>query len=87
MLDAELDSHIDNEKHDKSIDCNYRNGHGAKKVKSSFGESEIKIPRDREGRKEVLGMWLGKNESSSFWMSVLTDLKALGVEDIFVSFL
>ena len=34
-----------------------------------------------EGRKEVLGMWLGKNESSSFWMSVLTDLKARGVED------
>ncbi len=49
MLDAELDSHLDNEKHDKSIDGNYRNGHGTKKIKSSFGESEIKVPRDREG--------------------------------------
>uniref|UniRef100_UPI001FC8B9BA IS256 family transposase n=1 Tax=Flavobacterium psychrophilum TaxID=96345 RepID=UPI001FC8B9BA len=39
----------------------------------------------REGRKEVLGMWLGKNESSSFWMSVLTDLKARGVEDILIT--
>ncbi|MCA4808763.1 IS256 family transposase [Empedobacter stercoris] len=186
MLDAELDSHLDNEKHDKSIDGNYRNGHGTKKIKSSFGESEIKVPRDREGsfepalvpkrhniidgleniiisfyakgmsvseieeqikemydfdvststisritnavasevvawqnrplddvylivfkvrenskvinktiylavglnregRKEVLGMWLGKNESSSFWMSVLTDLKARGVEDILIT--
>jgi len=37
------------------------------------------------GHREVLGMWLGKNESSSFWMSVLTDLKARGVEDILVT--
>ena len=192
MLDAELDSHLDNEKHEKTRDGNYRNGHGTKKIKSSFGESEIKVPRDREGsfepvlvpkrhniidgleniiisfyakgmsvsdieeqiremydfevststisritsavasevtawqnrplddlylivwmdgivfkvrenskvinktiylavglnregRKEVLGMWLGKNESSSFWMSVLTDLKARGVEDILIT--
>jgi transposase-like protein len=40
---------------------------------------------NREGRKEVLGMWLGKNESSGFWMSVLTDLKARGVEDILIT--
>jgi transposase-like protein len=38
-----------------------------------------------EGFKEVLGMWVGKNESSSFWMGVLTDLKARGVEDILVT--
>ena len=38
-----------------------------------------------EGKKEVLGMWLGKNESSSFWMGVLTDLKARGVEDILIT--
>lgn len=192
MLNAELDAHLDNEKHEKTKDGNYRNGHGTKKIKSSFGESEIKVPRDRngdfepalvpkrhniieglenviisfyakgmsvsdieeqiremydfevststisritsavasemvtwqnrplddlylivwmdgivfkvrenskvinktiylavglnrEGRKEVLGMWLGKNESSSFWMSVLTDLKARGVEDILIT--
>lgn len=30
-------------------------------------------------------MWLGKNESSSFWMNVLTDLKARGVEDILIT--
>ena len=192
MLNAELDAHLDNEKHEKTKDGNYRNGNGIKKIKSSFGESEIKVPRDRngsfepvlvpkrhniieglenviisfyakgmsvsdieeqiremydfevststisritsavasemvswqnrpledlylivwmdgivfkvrenskvinktiypavglnrEGRKEVLGMWLGKNESSSFWMSVLTDLKARGVEDILIT--
>lgn len=35
--------------------------------------------------KEVLGMWLGKNESASFWLGVLTDLKARGVEDILIT--
>lgn len=38
-----------------------------------------------DGKKEVLGLWLGKNESASFWLSVLTDLKARGVEDILVT--
>jgi len=192
MLEAELDGHLDNEKHEKSIEGNYRNGHSSKKIKTSYGQDEIKVPRDREGsfapvlvpkrhniieglenviisfyakgmtvsdieeqikemydfdvststisritdalaseviswqnrplddlylivwmdgmvfkvrenskvinktvylavglnregRKEVLGMWLGKNESSSFWMSVLTDLKARGVEDILIT--
>lgn len=45
----------------------------------------LAIGLNREGRKEVLGMWLGKNESSSFWMGVLTDLKARGVEDILIT--
>ena len=31
----------------------------------------------QNGLKEVLGMWVGKTESSSFWMGVLTDLKAV----------
>lgn len=49
MLDAELDSHLDNEKHGRSKEGNYRNGHDSKKIKSAFGESEIKVPRDRQG--------------------------------------
>lgn len=40
---------------------------------------------NREGLKEVLGMWVGKTESAAFWMGVLTDLKARGVEDILVT--
>lgn len=39
----------------------------------------------QDGLKEVLGMWVGKNESSSFWMSVMSDLKARGVEDILIT--
>ena len=40
---------------------------------------------NKEGLKEVLGMWIGKTESASFWMGVLTDLKARGVEDILIT--
>jgi len=45
MLDAELDSHLDNSKHEKTANGNYRNCHGIKKIKSSFGEAEIKVPQ------------------------------------------
>lgn len=37
------------------------------------------------GHKEVLGLWLGKNEPSSFWMTVLMDLKVQGTEDILIT--
>ena len=38
-----------------------------------------------DGKKEVLGLWLGKNESSAFWMSVLSDIKARGTQDILIT--
>lgn len=192
MLEGELDAHLGYDKHDKSDGSNARNGFSTKKVKTSYGESEIQVPRDRDasfnpmlipkrqsmvdglenviislyakgmsvsdieeqirevyhfdvssstisriteavandviawqsrpldpvylivwmdgivfkvrehskvinktiylavglnraGKKEVLGMWLGKNESAAFWLGVLTDLKARGVEDILIT--
>ena len=42
----------------------------------------ICIGLTKTGKKEVLGLWVGKAESAAFWMSVLTDLKTRGVEDI-----
>lgn len=45
----------------------------------------IVIGLTNEGKKEVLGFWIDKNESASFWMTVLTDLKARGVEDILIA--
>ncbi|SHH35212.1 Transposase, Mutator family [Clostridium grantii DSM 8605] len=36
------------------------------------------------GEKEVLGIWIGANESSKFWLSVLNDLKNRGVEDVLI---
>jgi len=192
MLEGELDSHLGYSKHEQSGTSNARNGFTQKKVRTSFGESQIQVPRDREssfnpmlvpkrknmvdgiehvivslyakgmsnsdieeqirevynfdvststisrityaitndivawqnrplepvylivwmdgivfkvrenskvinktiyiavglrrdGKKEVLGLWLGKNESAAFWMSVLTDLKARGVEDLLIT--
>lgn len=192
MLEGELDSHLDYKKNQRSIEGNTRNGYSQKKVRSSYGEDSIKVPRDRDGsfnpmivpkrknmvdgienvivslyakgmsnsdieeqisevygfdvststisritdrisndivawqnrplepvylivwmdgivfkvrenskvvnktiyiavglrrdgKKEVLGLWLGKNESAAFWMSVLTDMKARGVEDILIT--
>jgi transposase-like protein len=45
----------------------------------------IAVGLKRDGKKEVLGLWLGKNESAAFWMSVLTDMKARGTEDILIT--
>ena len=192
MLEGELDGHLGYEKSQKSDNPNTRNGFAQKKVRTSFGESKIQVPRDRDasfnpmivpkrgnmvdgienvivslyakgmsnsdieeqirevynfevststisritekvtedivawqnrplepvylivwmdgivfkvrenskvinktvyiavglrrdGKKEVLGLWLGKNESAAFWMSVLTDIKSRGTEDILIT--
>ena len=192
MLEGELDVHLGYDKHTKSTSQNSRNGHGSKTIKTSFGEAQINVPRDRDssfnpiiipkrksmaegienviislyskgmsnadieeqmreiygfkvspsaisritdrvsediiawqnrplepvylivwmdgivfkvrenskvinktiyiavglrqdGKKEVLGLWLGKNESAAFWMSVLTDIRARGVMDILIT--
>ena len=37
---------------------------------------------DPQGYKEILGMWIDKSESASFWSGVFEDLKERGVEDI-----
>jgi putative transposase len=192
MLEGELDGHLGYDKHEQSLNTNSRNGYGKKRVKTSYGESEIRMPRDRDasfnpmivpkrenmvdgieevivslyakgmsvadiedqirdvynfevststisritsriaedivswqnrplepiylivwmdgivfkvrenskvvnktvyiavglkrdGYKEILGMWLGKNESAAYWMSVLTDMKARGLQDILIT--
>jgi putative transposase len=38
-----------------------------------------------QGRKELLGLWLGQNEGAKFWLGCLTDLKSRGLSDIFVA--
>lgn len=192
MLEGEIDAHLGYSKHQKSEQSNARNGKTKKQIQTSYGQSEISVPRDRDGsfepvivpkrsrlakgiesivislyakgmstadieqqimelydfsikpstiskitdkihsdiiawqnrpleqlysivwmdgivfkvredskvikktiylavglkmdgKKEVLGMWLGKSESASFWLGVLTDIKARGVEDILVT--
>ena len=37
-----------------------------------------------EGRKDILGLYLSENEGARFWLGVLNDLRARGVEDILI---
>lgn len=37
-----------------------------------------------DGFKEVLGIWIGENESAKYWLGVLNELKQRGVKDILI---
>ena len=43
------------------------------------------IGNDMEGHKDVLGMYVGKNESAKFCLSILNGLKNRGAEDILIA--
>lgn len=45
----------------------------------------IAIGIDLDGKKDVLGMWVGENESAKFWASVLNNMRNRGVEDILIA--
>lgn len=45
----------------------------------------IAIGIDLDGHKDVLGMWVGENESAKFWATVLNGMKNRGVQDIFIA--
>ena len=45
----------------------------------------IAIGINLDGKKDVLGMWVGENESAKFWLSVLNGLKNRGVNDILIA--
>ncbi|WP_417629183.1 IS256 family transposase [Pedobacter alpinus] len=40
---------------------------------------------NRDGRKELLGMYVSQSEGANFWLSVLTDLQNRGVKDILIA--
>jgi putative transposase len=44
----------------------------------------IALGVDIEGRKQVLGMWIEKNEGAKFWLGVLTEIKNRGVKDVLI---
>jgi putative transposase len=66
MLEAEMDEHLGYEKHSPDGDGsgNSRNGYNRKKIKSELGETEIKIPRDRNGEftPRVIGKYQTKTD-------------------------
>lgn len=62
-----------------AIVCKVRDG-GTVKNKAAH----LAVGIDVEGRKEVLGIWVETTEGARFWLRVLNELKARGVEDVLV---
>lgn len=40
---------------------------------------------DLDGKKDVLGIWIGESEGAAYWQNILNELRNRGVEDIFIS--
>jgi putative transposase len=45
----------------------------------------IAVGINMEGFKEVLGIWIGENESSKYWLKVINDIRNRGVKDILIA--
>jgi len=45
----------------------------------------VALAINMEGNKELLGLWVGESEGAKFWLSVLTELKNRGVQDILIA--
>ena len=54
-----------------------------RKVVSKAAYTSLAI--DFEGHKDLLGLWVSEAEGANFWLTVLTELKNRGVEDIFIA--
>lgn len=79
-LEAELDEDLGYSKYDyknKTTD-NSRNGHSSKNLRTSFGDVEVSVPRDRKGEFEP--QLLKKNQTS-----ISQDIYGLSVSDTTVS--
>ena len=63
------------------VDCMYVS------VRSDYEAKEQAIYTilgyDLEGKKDILGLWMGASESKNYWMQVFDEIKARGVEDVF----
>ena len=63
------------------VDCMYVS------VRSDYEAKEQAIYTilgyDLEGKKEILGLWMGASESKNYWMQVFDEIKGRGVEDVF----
>lgn len=40
---------------------------------------------NRDGEKEILGLWMAETEGAKFWLAVMTELKNRGLQDIFIA--
>lgn len=49
MLESEMDEHLGYQEYERSDNPDSRNGRKTKKIRGSFGETEIEVPQDRDG--------------------------------------
>ena len=79
MLDGELDEELGYSKYDyrNKETTNSRNGHSKKTVHTSVGDMEL--------AKDVLGMYVGENESAKYWLGIVNGLRNRGVKDILIA--
>lgn len=63
-----------------AIVCKVRDG-GSVKNKAAH----LAVGVDVEGRKEVLGIWVETTEGAKFWLRVMNELKARGVDDVLIA--
>jgi len=56
-------------------------GEGTVSTKAAY----IVLGIDLNGKKDILGMWIGDEEGAKFWLAVLTELNSRGVEDILIA--
>lgn len=80
MLEGELDEHLGYDRGEKSPNSNSRNGYDKKKIKSSFGETEISVPRDRKGSFNPIIVPKRKNMVDGI-ENVITTLYAKGMSN------
>jgi putative transposase len=83
MLEGALDAHLSYDKHDKSVKTNACNGFSSKRVKTSFGESEIQDQRDRNASFNLI--ILPKRQNMRYGLEnviVLLYAKAMSNSDI-----
>jgi len=45
----------------------------------------VALGLNMQGKKDVLGLWIGESEGAKFWMGIMTELKNRGVEDILIA--
>lgn len=56
--------------------------HGKQVINKS---AHVVLAVNLRGEKEVLGLWLAETEGAKFWLSVLTELRQRGVQDIYIA--
>ena len=59
-------------------------GHAVEAAAKAAGHNVV-LALDKDGRKDLLGMYVSRSEGANFWLSVLTDLQNRGVHDILIA--